>query len=193
MPELAKLGRQIAELEEEYMPLGPPMSPITGSHFTNWTLLDLGVGLHDESLGSCVAAVSKAMGSDPEYVELVEPLCRTRPGVYIHQGELARLPALPGADLALALTTPYLIRSPLEAYVNHEADVIFLQGLPDQEESRPHSRVNSDRDLWESPMASGAAGEKNESPPHSNGRPGRGRVEPSRAGPRRPATTPARF
>ena len=29
-----------------------------------------------------------------------------------------------------------------EAYVNHQTDVIFLAGLPDVAESRPHSRVN---------------------------------------------------
>ena len=30
-----------------------------------------------------------------------------------------------------------------EAYVNHRSDVIFLKGLPDILESRPHSRGNS--------------------------------------------------
>jgi hypothetical protein len=30
-----------------------------------------------------------------------------------------------------------------EAYVNHRSDVIFLKGLPDVLESRPHSSVNS--------------------------------------------------
>lgn len=29
-----------------------------------------------------------------------------------------------------------------EAYVDHRSDVIFLKGLPDMAESRPHSRVN---------------------------------------------------
>ena len=29
-----------------------------------------------------------------------------------------------------------------EAYVNHRKDVIWLEGLPDRAESRPHSRVN---------------------------------------------------
>lgn len=29
-----------------------------------------------------------------------------------------------------------------EAYVNHRSDVIFLKGLPDVPESRPHSSVN---------------------------------------------------
>ncbi|MEO8182463.1 MAG: hypothetical protein ABI895_26805 [Deltaproteobacteria bacterium] len=121
------------------------MSPITRSYFANWAMLDLGVGLHNESLGSCVAAVSKAMGSDSAYVDFVEHLCRTRPGLYVHQGRagevtllrelvtrreyktlvasgyvgragdlllLRLLTPLPGTDLALAATTPYLITKP---------------------------------------------------------------------------------
>jgi hypothetical protein len=30
-----------------------------------------------------------------------------------------------------------------EAYVNHRSNVIFLSGLPDIPESRPHSRMKS--------------------------------------------------
>ena len=30
-----------------------------------------------------------------------------------------------------------------EAYVNNRSDVIFLAGLPDVAESRPHSRINN--------------------------------------------------
>ena len=30
-----------------------------------------------------------------------------------------------------------------EAYVNHRTELVFLAGLPDVEESRPHSKVNS--------------------------------------------------
>ena len=32
-----------------------------------------------------------------------------------------------------------------EAYTSHKPEVIFLIGLPDMPESRPHSRVNQDR------------------------------------------------
>ncbi len=30
-----------------------------------------------------------------------------------------------------------------ESYVNHRSDVIFVRGLPDVAQSRPHSRVNA--------------------------------------------------
>ena len=35
-----------------------------------------------------------------------------------------------------------------EAYVNHRPDVIFLRGLPDVPESRPHSHVNADKESF---------------------------------------------
>ena len=39
-------------------------------------------------------------------------------------------------------TRDYWTEFVFEAYVNHRTDVIFLAGLPDVPESRPHSRVN---------------------------------------------------
>ncbi len=199
------------------MPSGPPMSPITRSYFVNWSLFDVTIGLHDESFGSCVAAVSKALGAHPSYVAFVEALCRTRPGLYVHEGrhgeviELSELvtnqrhktritsgyqgkrgdllllrllpPYFVEVDEALSLTTPYLIQWPplsdwqayferilsklgtgrqrayeslmkrgmaphgpryfteyiFESYANHKQEVVFLEGLPDVAESRPHS------------------------------------------------------
>lgn len=218
LPEFTKLVDRLAAAEEEYMPSGPPMSPITRSYFVNWSLFDVTIGLHDETFGSCVAAVSKALGAHPSYVAFVEQLCHTRPGLYVHegrQGELIELrelvtnqrhrtritsgyrgrsgdllflrllpPYFPEIDEALGLTTPYLLQWPslpdwqayfgrtlpkfgndrqrayellmkrgmaplgprywteylFEAYANHEQEVIFLEGLPDVSESRPHSR-----------------------------------------------------
>jgi hypothetical protein len=31
----------------------------------------------------------------------------------------------------------------LEAYVSHQTEAIFLTGLPDAEDTKPHSRMNS--------------------------------------------------
>jgi hypothetical protein len=222
MPELSKLMERIEAAEEEYQPEGPPMSPITRSYFLNWTLFDMVIGVRNESFGSCVAAVSRALGSHPAYVAFVEQLCRTRPGIYVHEGRqgkaivlremvtnqrhltfipsgyegsagdlllLRLLPAfLPEFKEALVLTTPYQIIAPrlsdwdayfdrtlptlgsdrvrsyevlmkhgtkphgarywteyiFEAYANHQTEVVFLEGLPDVAESRPHSDVFSE-------------------------------------------------
>ena len=34
----------VLKAEEEYMPSGPPMSPLTRSYFTTWAFFDLGFG-----------------------------------------------------------------------------------------------------------------------------------------------------
>jgi hypothetical protein len=86
---------RIEAAEEEYQPEGPPMSPITRSYFLNWTLFDLTIGTRNESLGSCVAAISRVLGSHPGYVAFVEQLCRTRPGIYVHEGPRIELPHTP--------------------------------------------------------------------------------------------------
>ena len=221
LPELSKLMDRIEVAEDGYMPDGPPMSPITRSYFLCWTLFDLGIGLKNETLGSCVAAISKAMGSDPGYVDFVQRLCKTRPGLFVCEGKqgevfvlrelvtcttyptvipsgydaapgdlllLRLLPPLEPFGHALVLTTPYLIRKPglaaweaylkrapragpdpvvayenlmkhgtaphgprhwpeyiFEAYTGDDDGVIYLEGLPDVGESRPHSSVDDGR------------------------------------------------
>jgi hypothetical protein len=47
-------------------------------------------------------------------------------------------------------TREYWSEYVFEAYVNHQADAIFLAGLPDIAESRPHSRV-SEANGWKGP------------------------------------------
>ena len=226
LPELSKLMDQVEAAQEEYMPDGPPMSPISKSYYLNWAMFDIPTGINRETLGSCVAVVSKALGSHPGYVEFVEQMCRTRPGFYVHEGFdgdslvlrelitqnryttivpsgyrgqpgdlllLRVLPSfLPEYPHALAMTTPYKIVLPsleawnayfdrtltalggkdrvrdyemlmkygapphghkywteyiFEAYADYELEVVFLEGLPDVDVSRPHSRLNQDKGL----------------------------------------------
>ncbi len=223
LPELSKLMDQVEAAQEEYTPDGPPMSPISKSYYLNWAMFDIPTGINRETLGSCVAVVSKALGSHPGHVEFIEQMCRTRPGFYVHEGFegdsvvlrelitqkryptivpsgyrgepgnlllLRILPSfLPEYPQALAMTTPYRIISPgvqaweayfdrtlaafggkdrvrgyealmkygapphghkywteyiFEAYADYELEVVFLEGLPDVDASRPHSRVNQD-------------------------------------------------
>src|SRR5689334_11400218 len=40
-PEFAPYGQIVGPSEEEYMPCGPPMSPLTMSYFTTWAFFDV--------------------------------------------------------------------------------------------------------------------------------------------------------
>ena len=41
LPEMKRYAKLVGAAEEEYMPSGPPMSPLTASFFTTWAFYDL--------------------------------------------------------------------------------------------------------------------------------------------------------
>ncbi len=77
----------------------------------------------------------------PEIAEWLAYLDRTLPKVPGKKDRRAAYEHL----MKYGLSRSYWNEHILEAYVNHRPDVIFLKGLPDVEESRPHSRANRDR------------------------------------------------
>jgi hypothetical protein len=219
LKEMDRFDKLISKADDEYMPSGPPMSPLTPSFFTCWAFFDACVGVSEETIGTTTMAVGSAFGMDDELVRVIGLMQDSRMGVFKHEGvekdkivlrelvtdklckaispagylgrkgELwyARVlpPPVPGMEEHVVFTTPYLLIEPgerhwlayfnrtlpqisreehiaayerhmkfgpardywtefvFEAYVNHRFDVIFLKGLPDVPESRPHSSVNS--------------------------------------------------
>ena len=216
--EMARFTKLISGAEDEYLPSGPPMSPLTTSYFTCWALFDASVGLAEETLGTTAIAVGGAFGMDEDLLRWMALMQKSRMGVYVHEGtdgeavvlrelvtetvcsaispsgypgqrgELWYVRVLPPPTAGqehVVFTTPYVLLDPgrsewqayfrrtladapsnektdhyaqhmkfgparnywsefvFEAYVDHRPDVIFLAGLPDVEESRPHSRLNS--------------------------------------------------
>ena len=107
------------------MPSGPPMSPITRSYFINWSLFDVTIGLHDDSFGSCVAAVSKALGAHPSYVAFVEALCRTRLGFYVHEGRHGEI-----IELSELVTNQRHKTRITSGYQGKRGDLLLLRLLP---------------------------------------------------------------
>lgn len=198
-----------------YGPVGPPMSPLTGSYFTCWAMFDVCVGPADETIGTTIVAVGRDFGMHPSLLEVVDALQRSRMGLYIQRGvqgdavvleelvtgavctaivpcgyrgrrgELWYARVLPpppalGTPEHVVFTTPYVLLQPglpaweayfrrvlpgpeqgdrleayarhmkfgpsrsywndfvFEGYVNHVHEAVFLAGLPDIPESRPH-------------------------------------------------------
>ena len=89
-----------------------------------------------------------------EHVVVTTPYLIIEPGVAVWREYLARtLPKMVAADEKRAyqklmkhgLDERYWSEYVCEAYVDHEPEVIFLRGLPDVPESRPHSAANADR------------------------------------------------
>jgi len=86
LPELEPFYDVIAAAEEEYMPSGPPMSPLTGSYFTTWAFFDVRFGDGLETIGTCLMDVSDRLGLDPGLVEAARQFQESRLGVYEHSG-----------------------------------------------------------------------------------------------------------
>ena len=67
----------VVKLEDEYMPSGPPMSPLTRSYFTTWAFFDVRFGPDRETIGTCLLAVADLLEMDPvSYTHLTLPTNR---------------------------------------------------------------------------------------------------------------------
>ncbi len=85
-PELKPYYQLAARADDEYMPGGPPMSPLTGSYFTTWAFFDLRFGLDRETIGTCLLDVGEIIGMVPEVMEAIRLMSGTQMGVYEHIG-----------------------------------------------------------------------------------------------------------
>lgn len=216
LPELSKYSKLVADAEDEYMPTGPPMSPLTVSYFTSWAMYDLRFSRDGETLGKCHLDVSDILMMTVDQVDALRKLSESRMGIYEHleaanglvrlrelitgdefqclctagyqgrAGELwyvRRLPPLMPelATFHILFTTPYiLIESTIkdwteylrrtlakvagrddrerlhqlmkfgisthhwnefvfQGYHHHQADAIFLAGIPDLKATLPHA------------------------------------------------------
>lgn len=86
LPEFDPYYQLALDAEENYMPGGPPMSPLTGSYFTTWAFYDLQFGPDDETIGTCLLDVAERIGLGPDEIEAIRLMSETRMGVYEHAG-----------------------------------------------------------------------------------------------------------
>jgi hypothetical protein len=86
LPEFDAYYQAVLDAEENYMPDGPPFSPLTRSFFTTWAFYDLRFGPDDETIGTCLLDVGERLGLGPEGIEAIRLMSETRMGVYEHAG-----------------------------------------------------------------------------------------------------------
>jgi hypothetical protein len=215
LPLFKEYCEKVEYAEDEYIPDGPPMSPLTRSYFTTWAFFDVQFGKDDETIGTCIIDVGKDLKISSDMVEIIRLFQSSRMGVYRHcgrdgknvvlkelgskeefpcyvgsqyfgqKGELWFVRRLPPSndlfDYSLIFTTPYVLANVSEkswleyinrtvpetgisdkkealhhlmkygletnhwneyiflAYHHAQNDAIFLNGIPDIEESLPHA------------------------------------------------------
>ena len=216
LPEMKSYAKLAGDAEEEYMPSGPPMSPLTGSYFTCWAFYDLRFGKDGDTIAKCQIEANDLVLLNPDQLDVLKKLSESRMGIYEHigfadgfvrlrelitgdefsclctsgykgrSGELwyvRRLPPLMPelATFHVLFTTPYILiestkddwmqflkrtllkadgnddRERLhqllkfglstnywnefvfQAYHHHQAQAIFLSGIPDLKATLPHA------------------------------------------------------
>jgi hypothetical protein len=91
LPEMEPWARAVGEAEEEYMPSGPPMSPLTASYFWLWALYDVRIGGSTDTLGSCQIEANDLIGLNEHQLDALKKLNESRMGIYEHAGKSGRL------------------------------------------------------------------------------------------------------
>ena len=76
----------VGSAQDEYMPGGPPMSPLTNSYFTTWAFFDVRFGPDQETIGTCLLDLADILEIDPFMVETLQRLQDSRMGIYEHSG-----------------------------------------------------------------------------------------------------------
>ncbi len=86
LPEMNAFYDVMAAAEDEYMPSGPPMSPLTGSYFTSWAFFDFRFGDGRETIGTCLLDVGDRLDLHPGLAEALRHFQDSRMGIYEHCG-----------------------------------------------------------------------------------------------------------
>jgi hypothetical protein len=86
LPEFTPYYQLAAKAEDDFLPQGPPMSPLTRSYFTSWAFWDLRSGPDRETIGTCLLDVGQALGFEPDVVDVIRTSSESRMGIYEHVG-----------------------------------------------------------------------------------------------------------
>ena len=86
MREAKDMVKIVGDAEEEYVPTGPPMSPLTVSYFWMWALFDVRFGRSRETMGSCILRVAPEFDCPPWFIDTIKRMQQSRMGFYVHCG-----------------------------------------------------------------------------------------------------------
>ena len=84
--ELSEFFDIIENVEDDYIPQGPPMSPLTRSYFWLWSFFDLTFGPDHETLGSCFIDLVDILGMPDDFNLPLSNMQNSRMGIYEHKG-----------------------------------------------------------------------------------------------------------
>jgi hypothetical protein len=125
LPEMEVWAEAVGKAEEEYMPAGPPMSPLTGSYFWMWAFYDLQIGNSTDTLAYCQIAANDLIQMNPHQLDAAKKLEASRMGIYEHIGT-------DGSHIRLRelITKDNLTCHCPSGYVGTEGELWYVRLLP---------------------------------------------------------------
>lgn len=86
LPEMKAYAKLAGDAEVEYLPSGPPMSPLTPSYFTSWAFYDLRFGRDGDTIGECQIDANDIFWLNSNQLEVLKKFGKSRMGIYEHVG-----------------------------------------------------------------------------------------------------------
>src|ERR1039457_4278701 len=137
--------------QDIYQPSSPPMSPISNSYFTCWTMLDAAFGEDKETVGTCFMSLLDRFRLDPIQAEVARNLNQSRMGLYEVlqcQGQFFELREI--------ITEKRLTANICSGYQGSPGQIIFIRLAPPLANSvdyyvgltTPYGLVNQTKEDW---------------------------------------------
>lgn len=132
LPAVAKLSDACADADEEYMPSGPPMSPLTQSYFFCWSVFDLCTGSRKESFGTIIIEICEALNVDEGLLTIFRKMQASRMGFYMHEGKVGRFVQL------RELVTGNIVKAMVASeYMGNPGELWLVRVMPDPFDNLP--------------------------------------------------------
>jgi hypothetical protein len=86
LPEMRAFTKEVGKAEDEDLPEGPPMSPLTRSYFTSWAFFDHRIGKTTDTVASCLIDANNIIWMNPDQLHALKKMTESRMGIYEHKG-----------------------------------------------------------------------------------------------------------
>jgi hypothetical protein len=83
--EMQAYAEEVGSAQEEYMPSGPPMSPLTTSFFSCWAFFDHRIGNGTDTLAGCLIEANDAICMNPHQRHALRKMSQFRMGINRHR------------------------------------------------------------------------------------------------------------
>jgi len=126
LPPMAKISNACKDAEDEYLPDGPPMSPLSKSYFSNWAFFDLCAGIKKETFGTVAIEMCRYLKVDPTLITVFEFMQNSRMGFYVHEGFAGKFTKI----RELVTGDEFNVIMP-SGYVGRKGEMILARVLPE--------------------------------------------------------------